>query len=193
MAQADKINADLSTELAYKFNTDQEEPVGYIFKMNFPNGGEPLTPDINIKNPENPDEMITVVGVLEYINWKGGPIDPIVFRGRLSDKNRALFKTNIHSSKVGPEVEVTWSVMYYNTSQGKYYITFGSSEDIKFSITKDYIPDVSDISAQDIKKPVNFKFNISLTPSLPAGAKAQEVNYAASPDHKLAYPIGVQA
>ncbi len=42
--------------------------------MSFESGAK-MTPDITVKDPENPDQDKKVVAVLDTIQWVGGPTD----------------------------------------------------------------------------------------------------------------------
>lgn len=186
----DQVRTPVDGINAYNFNINYRLPLGYVLKMTFTGSGTTLEPDTEIADPEDPDQKVKVVAVIdEQVYWQGGPTDPIEFSGRLSGKNKAKLRNCVNSLTGGADVEASWVLVDYDTTGKKYFKKFHTDgKEVKLVITNGTKVDVSDIPNTDIKQPVNYTFRISLTAKGDAGK--QELCCAEDIDHKVTRQLG---
>lgn len=150
---------------AYYFNNGTAR-IGHITKLSFPSLGIELKPDTSIHNPENPETKNTVVGVLNYINWKGGSQDSLIVESRVSYQNKAAVQEALSLTTQTPDVDIELVVYEYDPHAEKYFkrlhtfnkpVKFVLSDDIKAWVDEE--PDT-----YTIKKPINYLLTLSLAP-----------------------------
>lgn len=184
------IDTDLDAPNAYKFNITNRSMLGYIESMAFESGAK-LTPDVTIKDPENPDQDKKVVAILDSVQWVGGPTDPVTIKGRLSFENKGVFKSSITSLTGGADISIAWCVKSYDGPKKTYFKTFHTGEkEVKAIITDSTETKVKDIKSIDISDPENFAFEISLTAK--SGAEEQELYCATSAELKFSRRFGIK-
>ncbi|MGH2611504.1 MAG: hypothetical protein ACRDFB_00470 [Rhabdochlamydiaceae bacterium] len=184
------IDTELDAPSAYKFNVTNRSMVGYIETMAFESGAK-LTPDITVKDPENPDQDKKVVGILDSIQWVGGPTDPVMIKGRLSFPNKGTFKSCVTSLTGGADINIAWCVESYDGPKKKYFKAFHTNEkEVKAVITDGTETKVKDIKSVDITDPENFAFELTLTAK--SGGEEQELCCATSAELKFSRRFGIK-
>ena len=123
-------------------------------------GGTPITTDLTVTDPENLDETIDVVGVLENFYWTGTQSDTVQVISRLSEANKnAINDLNL----VGDErVELKLNIYEYSSFAGAYYKSFHTNN----VITAGYVDGLNTVMGpgpeDDVTDPVNYSFTLEV-------------------------------
>jgi hypothetical protein len=184
------IDTSLDAPNAYKFNITNRAILGYIETMSFESGAK-MTPDITVKDPENPDQDKKVVAVLDTIQWVGGPTDSVYIKGRFSFENKGVFKSSVTSLKGGADISIAWCVEAYDGPKKIYFKMFHTGEkEVKTVITDGTETKVKDVKSSDISDPENFEFEMTLTAK--SGTEEQELCCATSAELKFSRRFGIK-
>lgn len=180
-ARMDVINTPLDAQEACRFQVINQKLVGYIDEMSFSNGAV-LKEKFSIPDPENPNKLLDVVGVLDHICWSGDPTQPVIFKGRVLYKNRGTLKTCLLARDNAPDITISWTVKAYDATEKKYYKMF-HAKDIIMRLTYGTKPVVSETKSTDIGSYDTFYFEFEATGK--SGPKEQLAQCASSCDLKF--------
>lgn len=174
------INADChEIEDAYHFDGSTAR-IGHLVKLSFPSVKKELKSDISVCNPQAPEVKDPIVAVIDRISWEGGSHDPLEFNARVSFQNKAILQEALASLTDNAEVEAELIVYEYDHHAKQYFKRLHTfNKPVKLVISEDtrvYIDE--DADTYKIKKPINYMFNISLSPK--SGVEAQKVGFAFS-------------
>jgi hypothetical protein len=173
------INKKCCVPSAYNFTTTTATAVGHIKALAFINSNVTLKADTVVKDPENPDSDVNVVGVIEQISWKGGQTDSVSVMFRTSEANAADISKATFARKGGPEVKMSFDTWGYNFKDKQFFKTFGTDDkEVIFELTKNTEVDVADKPDSIIQKPHNFTVVMHVTPNSEAGIQSFSVAFA---------------
>lgn len=187
---ADQVKTPIDGKNAYNFNINYRLPLGYITQLDFTGSGTKLTADTEIADPENPDQKVKVLGVMDgLICWEGGPADSIEIIFRVSSKNKAIIRNCVTSLTGGADVDAAWVLTDYDSEGKKYFKKFHTDgKAVKLVITNGTKVDVNEIPNTDVIQPQNYTVAISLTAKGEAGK--QELFCAEDISHKVTRQLG---
>lgn len=184
------INSNCKAQAAYNFNIANKEKVGHLLSLSFTTSGKELVADVPLLDPENPDNEVKVVAVLEGLKWEGGNTDPINIAGRLSPKNRGLLLQALAATGGGVDLEAEWVLYEYDHDKNKYFQKFHTDKKkITMVLTEDTKVELADDPDTIVQQPVNYTFEMSWTGKSKAGAQALGIGLSA--DDKCVKPFGV--
>src|SRR3990167_9848317 len=184
------INSNCKAQAAYNFNIANKEKVGHLLSLAFTTSGKELVADVPLSDPENPDNEVKVVGVIEGLKWEGGNTDPINIAGRLSPKNRGLLLEALSATGGGVDLEAEWVLYEYDHKEKKYFQKFHTDKKkIKMVLTEDTKVHIADDPDTIVQQPVNYTFEMSWTGKSEAGVQTLDVGHSA--DAKCVKQFGV--
>lgn len=118
-------NLSLDVKQGYDFKKDTNVSCGFITKLKI--GGEEITADQQLKNFEDPDNNIPVVGVLKRFHWEEAKTDPVGFDMRVSTKNKQLL-SGLKNNLTKTDVEFEFVCVAYDSVQKQYYRSYHSND-----------------------------------------------------------------
>ncbi|MBS0615341.1 MAG: hypothetical protein JSR58_02160 [Verrucomicrobia bacterium] len=184
------INIPCDVPKAFDFKIKEMPITGYILSMKLKD--DALKADWGVKDPENPNNLLDVVAILDHIKWSGKATDPITFIGRMSTENRKVYNAWRAKQEGGSDVLINWVIKEYDDGAKQYYQSFHSEgAEIKFMTTETQPPDMEPKEEAKPEKPKNYKFTLCLSPKSEGGV--QMLGYATSVDHKMPVELGIKA
>lgn len=188
----ESINIPCEAKVTYNFTLGSTAPVGHLLSLSFTNSGKDLVADTPVPNPESPDEKINIIGAFDFIQWEGGPTEPIQADFRISPQNKAILQEALSSLTGGAELEAQWAIYNYDYKEKKYFMTFHTDGNkIKFVVTKGTKVLIAPEADRQVQQPLNFCVSMSITAK--SEGDDQEVNIAYTSANKFTRRIGVNA
>jgi hypothetical protein len=185
-----ELSYNCSVSQGFNFEKDQQILVGHIIKCKV--GSEKFAADLHVSDPENPEKLVKVFGIVSGIYWAGGYADPIQFSCQVSNDNKTKIATLTHKSMSNTEVEFMFNVYDYDPKKKKYYKCFhANNTDLKGLVQKsggELNMSISMDQSMEIVSPKNFNFNLGVMPQ----DKNMEVHLAVSLSDKFVKKWGVE-
>lgn len=142
--------------------------------------------DTPLLNPTSPKKKINVTGVIDKINWEGGPADPMSFCFRVSRANKAILEDAISSGQ--SELKAEFVVYDFDHTEKKHFKYFHTNDkQIPFEITEATNVKVLPEPDTEIQKPINYQVLASLT-----GKNNGEVHIAYSANAPFTRRLGTE-
>jgi len=155
----------LNVKQGYDFKKDKNAPCGFITKLKI--GGEEIAADQQLKNFEDPDNNIPVVGVLKSLQWNEAKTDPIAFDMRVSTKNKQLL-SGLKSKLTKTDVEFEFVCVAYDSLQKQYYRSLHSNDTpLKGVLKKDgdnLDLNIEPEASSEVAQPENYEFTLAINP-----------------------------
>jgi hypothetical protein len=156
---------DLNVKQGYDFKKNANAACGFITKLKI--GGEEITADQQLKNFEDPDNNIPVVGVVQRFEWNEAKTDPITFDMRVSTKNKQKL-SGLKSKLTKHDVEFEFVCVDYDDVQKQYYTSWHSnSTEMKSILQKngdELNLDIAPTPSKEVSQPQNYQFTIGINP-----------------------------
>lgn len=186
-----QVNLAINGKEAFSYQKNSCEVLGVIKTWKFASGVE-LEQDLEITDPENPNNKIKAVAVLSDDScacfWKGGPTDPITFKGLVSGPNRAKLNTCVNSSDGSTDQEIDWLIIDHDDVKDAFYKKFHTEAAVKVVFTPGEVCEVAGKSFQEVTEPRTFAFSASFTAKGKAGL--QKICCAEDAEQKTVKPFG---
>lgn len=135
--------------------------IGHLLELSL--GDEKLEADIQLVNPESPDDSKSeaVVGILTYTGWDGAEGKPLEIAGRLSSKNKAKLATANMQSKQSRKIKCKFLWTQYDDEEGQPYFKHFYPQDAALEGELVTSPKISSTPAFDLTQVRNYEFNLS--------------------------------
>ena len=159
VSNAAQINCDVAE--GFQFTGTQGAPIGHLMSLQI--GDIVLTPDLPVVDPSNPEATVSVVGVLENINWNNITTDPLSFIARLSAANKSSVDDLLGSLTGNERVLLQFSVYEHDSFSDAYYKSFHSNT-VTIAGGIDVVdPEaMSQTADSDMANPENYSFTLSV-------------------------------
>lgn len=151
----------------FNFKRDVQDPLGHIMHLTI--GDEEIPANMDVVNPVD-GEIITVVGVLSYLEWGGGDAHPIRFACQVSNTNKVLLTGLIGETLHNTSVLLQFDVYEYDPApeQRTYYKCFHTNdEQVKGLIEKsagDLNINIANDHSHEVMSPLNFTLDMGVLP-----------------------------
>jgi hypothetical protein len=181
------IGCDLNQ--GFNFRKDVMKQIGMVTKLKI--GDVNLTEDMTLKDPENNQKDLKVVGVVNFIGWSVSPSDPVQVSLQVSEdaKNKLDVLTKKNLSNV--EVEFEFDCYNYDPGEKKYFKNFHSNdktmEGLIFGQGDDLAIRIGLQPNTQVQEPRNFPLSLGIKPQ----PKEQSLHYASSVQDKVVMQYGI--
>jgi hypothetical protein len=158
-------NCDITQ--GFNFKRDVQNPLGHIKSLTI--GDTEIPANMDVINPEN-DEIITVVGVIGYIEWEGGDAHPIRLSCQVSNTNKVLLAGLTGDTLHNTSVELDFDVFQYDPApeQRKFYKCFHCNDEaVKGLIEKSggkLNISIEQEHSHEVMSPLNFTLSLGVLP-----------------------------
>jgi ATP-dependent 26S proteasome regulatory subunit len=172
------IYASCEAIAAYNFVLGTTVKIGHLLQLSFANLGIELTGDTLVPDPMYPKETIRVVGIIDFICWRGDPTDPVELRFRLSPSNTATMQQALSSLIGGPDMELEFLIYDYDYENKKYFKHFHTDGvKIKCVVTKGTEITINKEPDRVVQQPLNFQVSVSITGKIEAEEQALHIAF----------------
>lgn len=156
--------------------------IGHLVKLSFPDAHKELKPDYSLSNPETRDHKDAVAGIIEYIQWLGGPNDSIRVTFQVSFQNKALLQEVFSSMEDNVDMEVAFVIYEYDYAAEKYFKRLHTFNKQLKCMAKPgdsiYLEEGLIYFGEGSRNTVSFRFGIDFMPQ--SGVVDQKLGFAFS-------------
>jgi hypothetical protein len=181
-----------SVTQGFNFEPDNQDTVGFVNSCKI--GETELSSTIEVKDPEDPANKLTVFGVLNSIYWEGRPTDPVQIHVHINTENKNLIAQMVHGTWTNTNVEIAFTVYDYDPDENKYYKCLHTNEEallcLVFKAGSELQIGIDGDQAQEVMSPKNFVFSLGFAPQ---DNEEQQIHYAVSLMNKDVKPFGIKA
>ncbi len=162
-----EFNRELSVYQGFNFKKDKQDRVGFVTSLKL--GTLTLKVDLTTaKDPTNPANALASVLILDNFSWGTGVTDSLQFSGRISRVNKIKIEEALLGSFTNTEVEIDYAIFEYDALAKSYFKSCYPNAVCKGLIEKhgdELALSVEGDPADEIQSPINFVFNLSVTPN----------------------------
>jgi hypothetical protein len=158
----------------FEFGPHSQMKIGHLLNLTVSTSDTKLVRDTCVCNPENPNDTVDIAGAVIYAGWEDNDVLSLSFR--LSPQNKALLHEVLCTSPEGLEIGVELVVYEYDYHARKYFRRFHMQKPVMFEIMGRV--SIDDEPDRIIRKPIGFRFNMSLKAS--GNVQDQEIFFAMS-------------
>lgn len=182
------LNFELDVKQGFDFNKSEQKKCGYVTELKV--GDTVLSPDMKVKNIQEPEKEFPVVAVLQYATWNTGKTDTLRFVGQVSTDNQKTLQMLLLKEMTKTNVSFKFICYDFDSKTNQYYPAFHCLDTtIEGTLQKEggnLELTIDDEPNRLVKQPPNFTLSIGINP-----IGEQNLHYANSETAKLAMSFGV--